>query len=83
MSNHVAAEKAVLIERKGKYGTFYGCSNYPACDFASPGIPTGEKCVECGGYIISGIRGRKRAFLAFALSRRRRFDGRYRCDDAS
>jgi len=23
-----------LIERKGKYGTFYGCSNYPNCKFA-------------------------------------------------
>ncbi|MBA5630342.1 NERD domain-containing protein [Moheibacter lacus] len=23
----------VLIERYGKYGSFYGCSNYPACKF--------------------------------------------------
>lgn len=49
-----------LLKRKSKKGkTFYGCSNYPECDFASPGIPTGEVCPECGGYIISGIRGRK------------------------
>ncbi len=45
------------ISKKGK--KFYGCSNYPKCDFASPGLPTGETCPECGGYIISGIRGRK------------------------
>ncbi len=45
------------ISKKGK--KFYGCSNYPQCDFASPGVPTGEKCTECGGYIISGIRGKK------------------------
>lgn len=45
------------VSKKGK--KFYGCSNYPECDFASPGIPTGEKCPECGGYIINGIRGRK------------------------
>ncbi len=45
------------VSKKGK--KFYGCSNYPNCDFASPGIPTGEKCEVCGGYIISGIRGRK------------------------
>ncbi len=45
------------ISKKGK--KFYGCSNYPQCDFASPGVPTGEKCTECGGYIINGIRGRK------------------------
>lgn len=45
------------ISKKGK--RFYGCSNYPDCDFAAPGIPTGEKCPECGSYIISGVRGRK------------------------
>lgn len=45
------------ISKKGK--KFYGCSNYPTCDFAAPGIPTGEKCSECGNYIISGIRNRK------------------------
>ena len=45
------------ISKKGK--KFYGCSNYPQCDFAAPGVPTGEICTECGGYIISGIRGRK------------------------
>lgn len=51
---------AKLLKKKSKKGkTFYGCSNYPNCDFAAPGIPTGETCPECGGYIISGIRGRK------------------------
>ncbi|MBR7132871.1 MAG: type I DNA topoisomerase [Clostridia bacterium] len=44
------------VSKKGK--KFYGCSNYPKCDFASPGIPTGEKCPECGDYLIAGIRGR-------------------------
>ncbi len=44
------------ISKKGK--KFYGCSAYPNCDFASPGIPTGDKCKECGGYIIKGVRGR-------------------------
>ncbi len=49
-----------LIKRISKKGKkFYGCSNYPKCNFASPGIPTGEKCPECGGFIIKGIRGRK------------------------
>lgn len=51
---------AKLLKKKSKKGkTFYGCSNYPECDFAAPGIPTGETCPECGGYIINGIRGRK------------------------
>ena len=44
------------ISKKGK--KFYGCSNYPKCDFASPGVPTGEKCNDCGSYIIKGVRGR-------------------------
>ena len=49
-----------LIKRISKRGKkFYGCSNYPQCDFASPGIPTGDVCSECGSYIINGIRGRK------------------------
>ncbi len=48
-----------LVKKTSKKGKkFYGCSNYPECDFASPGIPTGEKCPECGSYIIMG-RGRK------------------------
>ena len=45
------------ISKKGK--KFYGCSNYPSCDFAAPGVPTGEVCKVCGGYMIAGIRGRK------------------------
>lgn len=24
-----------LVERKGKYGTFHGCSNYPNCKFTT------------------------------------------------
>ena len=51
---------AKLLKRISKKGKkFYGCSNYPECDFASPGIPTGEKCPECGGYIVLGLRNRK------------------------
>lgn len=50
---------AKLVKRISKKGKkFYGCSNYPNCDFAAPGIPTGETCKECGGYLVKGIRGR-------------------------
>ncbi len=55
------------ISKKGK--KFYGCSNYPKCDFASPGVPTGEKCKECGSYIIIGIRNRKYCMNADCPSR--------------
>ena len=45
------------VSKKGK--KFYGCSAYPNCDFASPGVPTGDVCPECGGYIIIGLKNRK------------------------
>ncbi len=61
-----------LIKRISKKGKkFYGCSNYPECDFASPGIPTGDKCTECGGYIINGIRGRKYCMNSDCPSRKK------------
>lgn len=52
---------APLVERHSKKTgkKFYGCSKYPECDFAAPGIPTGEICDKCGGYIIHGTKGRK------------------------
>ncbi len=58
------------ISKKGK--KFYGCSNYPNCDFAAPGIPTGEKCPECGGYLISGVRGRKYCMNAECPTRQKK-----------
>ncbi len=49
-----------LVKRLSKKGNkFYGCTNYPNCDFAAPGIPTGEVCRECGSYIINGMKGKK------------------------
>lgn len=63
---------AKLVKRISKKGKkFYGCSNYPNCDFASPGIPTGDKCSECGGYIINGIRGRKYCMNSECPSRKK------------
>ncbi len=51
---------AKLISRISKKGKkFYGCTNYPECDFAAPSLPTGEKCETCGGFMLKGIRGRK------------------------
>ncbi|HHZ05698.1 MAG TPA: type I DNA topoisomerase [Clostridiales bacterium] len=38
-----------VIVRKTKKGRpFYGCSNYPDCDFVSWTEPTNEKCPNCG-----------------------------------
>ena len=45
-----------IILRKSKKGkAFYGCSNYPNCDFVSWNKPTGEFCKECGSYMVEKI----------------------------
>lgn len=64
-----------LVKKTSKKGKkFYGCSNYPECDFAAPGIPTGEKCPECGSFIISGIRGRKYCMNSECPTRQKKAD---------
>ena len=38
-----------VVRQKSKRGkVFYGCSNYPTCDFVSWDEPTREKCPKCG-----------------------------------
>ncbi len=38
-----------VIEKKTKRGTsFYGCSNYPKCNFITWDMPTDEVCPQCG-----------------------------------
>ena len=62
------------ISKKGK--KFYGCSNYPKCDFAAPGVPTGETCKECGSYIINGARGRKYCMNSDCSTRAKKSKGK-------
>jgi DNA topoisomerase I len=39
-----------LVEKRTKKGkVFYGCSNYPKCDFATWSKPIDDPCVVCGG----------------------------------
>ncbi len=45
-----------IIFRKSKYGkVFFGCSNYPDCDFVSWNEPVNEKCPECGNILVKKI----------------------------
>ena len=38
-----------IIERKSKRGhVFYGCGNWPKCNFMSWDAPAGENCPDCG-----------------------------------
>jgi DNA topoisomerase-1 len=43
-------EDGELVEKKARRrgNTFYGCSNYPKCEFTSAFKPVAEKCPECG-----------------------------------
>jgi DNA topoisomerase-1 len=42
-----------IVERKTRKGrTFYGCANYPACDFTSWKLPLPRPCPECGGLLV-------------------------------
>ena len=41
-----------IVERKSRRGrTFYGCANYPACDFVSWDRVLPEPCPVCGAYV--------------------------------
>ena len=42
----------MIAERKSRKGrTFYGCANYPACDFVSWDRVAKERCAVCGDYV--------------------------------
>ena len=45
-----------LVERKGRYGTFVACENYPECKYVKKDPVeieyTGEECPKCGSKMI-------------------------------
>ncbi len=42
-----------LVERRTRKGrVFYGCSNYPECDFTSWKRPIQPRCPNCGGLLV-------------------------------
>ena len=43
---------SVVVRKTKKGRLFYGCSNYPNCDFISWYQPTSEKCPQCGGVLF-------------------------------
>jgi DNA topoisomerase-1 len=43
----------MVAERKSRKGrTFYGCANYPACDFVSWDKVAQQPCAVCGDYVV-------------------------------
>ncbi|MDR3709897.1 MAG: type I DNA topoisomerase [Capsulimonadaceae bacterium] len=49
-----------VTQKRSRKGTiFYGCANYPKCDFVAWGKPIGRDCPECGQPLIENtFRGR-------------------------
>ncbi|MBM7623532.1 type I DNA topoisomerase [Sporohalobacter salinus] len=49
----IECEDGEVVQRKSKKGrTFYGCSNYPDCEFMIWYKPIEEKCPECGAFLM-------------------------------
>lgn len=49
--------KDIVIRKTRKGRKFYGCEDYPNCDFTSWQRPVEKKCPKCGSYMV--IRGKK------------------------
>ena len=42
-----------IVERRTRRGrTFYGCENYPNCDYTTWDTPQQEKCEKCGSFLL-------------------------------
>lgn len=51
-------KKGNLVERKGKKKTFYGCSEYPACDFVLWDKPDKKPCPKCDSIVVTKFTGK-------------------------
>lgn len=51
---------SVVVRRSKKGRTFYGCSNYPNCNFVSWDKPTNKKCPVCGNILVEKFSGKNK-----------------------
>ncbi len=53
-----------IVFKKSKYGKiFFGCSNYPNCDFVSWNEPVNEKCPDCGSILVKKITKKEKKLI--------------------
>lgn len=53
-------EKGEVVERKSKKNRlFYGCDQYPECDFISWDKPIARNCPKCDHYLVEAKKGKK------------------------
>jgi DNA topoisomerase-1 len=43
----------IVQKRSKKKRIFYGCANYPKCNFATSTKPLPQPCPECGGLLVT------------------------------
>jgi len=54
-------EGGEILERHSRKGRlFYGCSEYPRCDFSLWNRPTGNKCPRCGSLMVYQMNGKEK-----------------------
>lgn len=53
----------ILVKKSKKGRKFFGCSNYPNCDFVSWFEPAAEKCPACGGNMVKKYSKTKGSYL--------------------
>jgi DNA topoisomerase-1 len=49
-------KKGEMVERRGRFGVFYACSNYPECKNTIKARPTGKICEMCGSRMMEGTK---------------------------
>jgi DNA topoisomerase-1 len=49
----------VVVKKSKKGRKYYGCERSPECEFISWNLPTGEKCPECGEFLVEKGRAKK------------------------
>jgi DNA topoisomerase-1 len=49
-------KEGFMVEKRGRFGLFYSCSNYPKCKNAIKAKPTGALCPTCGALMMLGTK---------------------------